>query len=183
MDYDETLIDRDIRSLYRTGLFETIEVHRAPVSRNQVDVIFEVRAKYRVGAVRFEGNKRMSTRKLEHEITIRQSVALDEAVVKTDTDKLKEFYRKAGFSQVRVDYVIERNPVTGLGTVLFKIEEGPKVHIKDIVFVGNTEIKGSTLRRRMDTAKWAVVVISDRHRQVRGKNVRGGPRQAAGFLS
>ncbi len=155
MDYDETLIDRDIRSLYRTGLFETIEVHRAPVSRTQVDVIFEVRAKYRVGAVRFEGNKRMSTRKLEHEITIRQSVALDEAVVKADTDKLKEFYRKAGFSQVRVDYVIERNPVTGLGTVLFKIEEGPKVHIKDIAFVGNTEIKGSTLRRQMDTAKWA----------------------------
>jgi len=50
--------------------------------------------------------------------------------------------------------VVDRNPVTGLGTVLFKIEEGAKVKIRKVDFVGNKEIKSRSLRRRMDTAKW-----------------------------
>jgi len=155
MTYDPTLIDRDIRSLYRTGLFETIEVNLSPTQApKQIDVVFQVRAKYRVGAVRFEGNKKYSSRRLEREITTSQLVALDEALIKADADKLKEFYRKAGFSQIRVDYVIERNPVTGLGTVLFKIVEGPKVRIRAITFVGNKEIKSSALRKKMETARW-----------------------------
>lgn len=154
MPYDETLIDRDIRSLFRTGLFETIEVHRTDVSRTQVDVIFEVRAKYRVGAVRFEGNERVSNRKLEGEIAISRAGVIDEAVVKSDADKLEEFYRKAGYSQVKVEYVIDRNPVTGLGTVVFRIEEGQKVKIRKIDFIGNEHVKDRTLRRRMDTGRW-----------------------------
>ncbi len=152
--YDESLIDRDIRSLYRTGLFEFIEVRRVPVATGQVDVIFEVRPKFRVGAIRFEGNRRVSSRRLESETTIRNNFALDERMVKQDADKILEYYRKNGFSQARVDYVVERNPSTGFGTVVFKIDEGAKLKIKQIEFVGNASVRGSSLRGQMQTKKW-----------------------------
>jgi outer membrane protein insertion porin family len=154
MPYDDTLIDRDIQSLYRTGLFEFIEVRRIPVSGNQVDVVFELRPKFRVGAIRFEGNRRVSTRRLEAEITIRNNFALDERMVKEDADKITEHYRKNGYSQARVEYVIERNPVTGYGTVVFKIEEGDKVKIRSIDFVGNEAVKDRALRKQMEVRKW-----------------------------
>ncbi len=152
--YDENLIDRDIRSLYRTGLFEFIEVRQVAVSPGVVDLIFEVRPKFRIGAVRYEGNRAVSSRRLEAEITVRNNFALDERMVKQDADKIREYYIKNGFSQARVDYVIERNPVTGFGTVVFRIDEGAKVRIKRIEFVGNESLRDGSLRRKMSTKRW-----------------------------
>ena len=40
-------------------------------------------------------------------------------MVKDDADKILEYYRKAGYSQARIDYVVERNPVTGFGAVVY----------------------------------------------------------------
>ncbi len=154
MPYDETIVDRDIRSLYRTGLFEFVEVRRSPAPNGQVDVVFEVRPKPRVGAIRFEGNRRVSTRRLEAETTIRNNFALDERMVKDDTDKLLEYYRKNGYSQAEVDYVIERNPVTGFGTVVFKINEGEKVKIGRVEFVGNERVGNRALRKQMQVKRW-----------------------------
>ena len=37
-DLDESLIDRDIRSLYKTGLFEFIEVKRETIAGNGVNL-------------------------------------------------------------------------------------------------------------------------------------------------
>jgi outer membrane protein insertion porin family len=153
MPYDETLLDRDIRSLMRTQLFEDVKAFRANETRTQVDVIFELRAKYRVGAVRFEGNNKMSRKKLESEVNILKTAVADEATVKNDADKIKELYLKAGYPEVKVDYSIERNAVSGLATILFRIEEGPRVKIAKIDFVGNKEISDRTLRRRMETAR------------------------------
>ncbi|HTX67157.1 MAG TPA: POTRA domain-containing protein, partial [Opitutaceae bacterium] len=75
-DFDETLIDRDIRSLYRTGLFEFIEVKREELPNNQVNLVYEVTPKYRVLVVKFEGNKKVKTSRLEKETTIRPNTAL-----------------------------------------------------------------------------------------------------------
>ncbi len=152
--YDEGAIDRDIRSLYRTGLFEFIEVKREDMPNNTVNLVYEITPKYRVLAVRFEGNHKIKTSKLEKEITIRPNMALDERVVKDDTQKLHDYYQKAGYNQVQVSYDIERDRSTGFGTVIFKIHEGNKVRIQDIRFVGNAHVKSRTLRHEMQTRRW-----------------------------
>jgi outer membrane protein insertion porin family len=154
MPYDLTLVDRDIRSLFRTGLFKTIDVKETVVSRTQMDLTFELRAKSRIGAVRFEGNEKMSTKKLQSEVTVLLNPVADEQVIKSDKDKLEKMYRKAGYSQVRVEYHINEDPVTGLATVVFNIEEGPKVKITKVDFVGNEMIKDKVLRGEMETSKW-----------------------------
>lgn len=153
MAYDVTLIDRDIRSLYRTQLFERIEVQRVPVDSQQMDLIFSVWPKMRVGAIRFEGNKRISTGRLEDETLSRSNFVLDERLVKDDADKILEFYRKSGFSQARVDYTIDRDPVGGFGTITFRIDEGNKVKIARVEFVGNEQVKSRALRKKMETRR------------------------------
>ena len=154
MDYDDNTIDRDIRSLYRTGLFEFIEVKRVMVGSAQVDLIVEVRPKYRVSAVRFEGNKKIKDKRLSKEITTQPNYSIDERRIKEDAEKIFEYYQKTGYSQAKVDYVIERNPATGFGTVIFKIEEGGKIKIGDIQFTGNANVRGGSLRKVMETKKW-----------------------------
>ncbi len=152
-DLDEAVIDRDIRSLYRTGLFEFIEVKRENIG-DTVNLVFEVTPKYRVLAIRYEGNKEYKPRRLQKEIKSTQNGALDERQVKEDAQKLYEFYQKAGYNQAQVNYSLERNRSTGFGVITFKIREGAKVKINDIKFVGNDHVKASRLRKEMETSKW-----------------------------
>jgi outer membrane protein insertion porin family len=154
MPYDETLIDRDLHALHTAGLFDLIQVQRADGPDNTVDLVFLVTPKFRIGAIRFEGNKALSRSRLEKEIGSRNSFVLDERLVKDDADKLATVYRKAGFSQARVEYVVDRNPVTGFGTVVFRIQEGNKIRVSHVEFVGNDAFRDSKLRHRMQIKRW-----------------------------
>ena len=153
-DFDEPMIDRDIRSLYRTGLFEFIEVKREELPNNLVNLVYEITPKYRVLAVKFEGNKKIKTNRLEKEADIRTNTALDEHAVKNAAEKLHEFYQKEGYNQAQVTYDIDRDRSTGFGTVIFKVREGERVRIADIRFTGNPHVKTKRLRKEMDTRRW-----------------------------
>jgi outer membrane protein insertion porin family len=154
MDLDDAVVDRDIRSLYRTGLFEFVEVKREVLDNRTVNLVVEVTPRYRVLSIKFEGNQRVKARRLNKEIKTKPNTALDERQVKEDSEKIKEYYQKTGFNQAAINYSIERNRETGFGTVIFKIKEGPKVKIADIRFVGNDHIKARKLRKQMETKRW-----------------------------
>jgi outer membrane protein insertion porin family len=153
---DEVILDRDIRSLYRTGLFEFVEIKYEPVEGqpNTVNLVVEVTPKFRVLSVRFEGNKKVKSTRLEKEIKIKPNQALDERQVKEDSEKLREYYQKAGYNQVNINYTIDRDRVGGFGTVTYKIREGAKVKISEIRFAGNKNITSRKLRSQMETKKW-----------------------------
>jgi len=153
-EFDDPMIDKDIRTLYRTGLFEFIEVKREELPNNVVNLVFEITPKYRVQAVRFEGNKRIKSNRLEKEISIRPNTALDERAIKADSEKLHEYYQKSGYNQAQITYNVERDRTTGFGTVTFKIREGAKVRIADVRFTGNDHVKPKRLRKEMDTKRW-----------------------------
>ncbi|MGD0015490.1 MAG: outer membrane protein assembly factor BamA, partial [Bryobacteraceae bacterium] len=153
-DFDDPMIDKDIRTLYRTGLFEFIEVKREELPNNLVNLVFEITPKYRVQAVRFQGNKRVKASRLEKEISTKPNSALDERAVKADSEKLHEYYQKSGYNQAQITYDIERDRGTGYGTVVFKVREGEKVRIADIRFTGNVHIKVRRLRKEMETKRW-----------------------------
>ena len=153
-DFDDPMIDKDIRTLYRTGLFEFIEVKHEELPNNIVNLVFEITPKYRVQAVRFQGNKKIKTVRLEKEVSTKPNSALDERAVKADAEKLHEYYQKGGYNQALITYDIERDRGTGYGTVIFKIREGEKVRIADIRFTGNDHIKSKRLRKEMETKRW-----------------------------
>ncbi|MSU49466.1 MAG: outer membrane protein assembly factor BamA [Opitutus sp.] len=153
-DFDEVTLDRDIRSLYRTALFEFIEVKHEAVDAQTFNLVVEVTPKFRVLAVRFEGNVKVKSNRLEKEAKVKPNQALDERQIKEDTEKLRDFYQKAGYNQVSINYTIERDRVGGFGTVIFKIREGAKVKIADIKFVGNKSFTARKLKGVIETKKW-----------------------------
>lgn len=153
-EFDELTLDRDIRSLYRTGLFEFIEVKNEQVDSTVFNLVVEVTPKYRVFGVRFEGNRKMKANRLEKEVKTKPNQALDERQVKEDSEKLREFYQKAGYNQVSVTYTVDKDKVGGFGTVIFKLQEGEKVKITEIKFAGNKSVAPRRLKGVMETKKW-----------------------------
>ncbi len=114
IDYDEGAIDRDIRSLYRTGLFEFIEVKREELPGRQVNLVFEITPKFRIQEVKFDGNKEFEKYRLEKEVSVKPNSSLDEHIIKVDAEKLHDFYQKKGYNQVQVTYSIERDRLNRL---------------------------------------------------------------------
>ena len=153
-EFDEVILDRDIRSLYRTGLFEFIEVKHEAVDAQTFNLVVEVTPKFRVLAVRFEGNTKVKSNRLEKEVKVKSNQALDERQIKEDAEKLREYYQKAGYNQVSVNYSVEKDRVGGFGTVIFKIREGEKVRIGEIAFAGNKSVPARKLRGAIETKKW-----------------------------
>lgn len=154
MEFDQGQVDRDIRSLYRTGLFEFIEVNREILPNGQLNLIFELTPRYRVLTVVFDGNNRVKNKRLEREIATKANFVLDERQIKEDTEKIREFYQKLGYNRVSLYYEIDRDRSTGFGTVTFHIREGDRVKIRAIRFVGNEHVKTRKLRKEMETKKW-----------------------------
>jgi outer membrane protein insertion porin family len=155
-DLDDTMIDQDIRSLYKTGLFEFIEVKRDVRPDHTVNLVFELTPKFRVLSVRYDGNVKVKSRRLDKEIKTKTNSPLDERQVKEDVTKIREYYQKSGYNQIKVSYSIDRNRATGFGTVTFKIEEGAKVKITRVNFIGNDHVKTGKLRKVMETRKWNI---------------------------
>ncbi len=153
-DIDDTILDRDIRSLYKTGLFEFIETKWQKVDDKTYNLVVEVTPKFRVLAVRYEGTKKVKFARLEKEVKTKPNTALDDRQVKEDSEKIRDYYQKVGYNQVSITYRVDRDKTTGFAMVVFLIKEGNRVKIADVRFTGNAHVKSKTLRGIMDTRRW-----------------------------
>lgn len=150
MPFSQNLVDRSIRSLYRTRLFDFIEARTEDLPGGQVRVIFTVQARYKIAGIEIEGNDRVKTRRLRREVNSRVGQTLDERRIRRDADKILEHYRDKGFTEARVDYTIDRDRDAGTGLVTFIVNEGQKLKIDEVRFVGNTAFSARKLKGQME---------------------------------
>jgi outer membrane protein insertion porin family len=153
MPFSQNLVDRSIRNLYATRLFDFIEASTEDVSSGEVQVTFTVQARYTIRRIAIEGNERVRSNRLRREIGSKVGQSLDERRIRRDADKILEHYRDKGYTEARVDYRLDRNPDTGQGVVTFVVNEGQKLKIKKVEFVGNTAFKARKLRGQMETRR------------------------------
>jgi outer membrane protein insertion porin family len=153
MPYSQQLVDRSIRSLYSTLLFDFIEATTEDISANRIKVTFRVKAKYRIEDIIIVGAKEVSRSRLFRDFDSRVGGILDERRLQSDADKMLEVYQDKGYTEAKVDFTISRNPETGRGVVTFNIDEGPRLKIKRIEFIGNNEFSARSLRGVMETKR------------------------------
>jgi len=156
MPYDQLLVDRSVRSLYSTGLFDFIQAQVDELSPMSVNLVFTVQSKYRIQSVKMTGNTVYSRKKLmkKSEVNLYPGSVLDELNIRKSADAIRDYYREKGYTNAKVDYRIERNPATGLGDVVIEVDEGQRMRIHKISFVGNKDVKSKELRSQMETSRY-----------------------------
>ena len=157
MEYNQSLIDRSIRSLYNTGFLDFIEVKTEVLPDGKSKLIFLVQAKYRIENLNFIGNRKLKSSRLEEEVVSRENGILDERRVNDDSDKILEYYQSKGYSQATVDYEITKDPATGYGRVVFRIDEGEKLKIAYVKFTNNKAFSNRKLKKTLDTKNFSLV--------------------------
>ncbi len=156
MAYDQLLVDRSVRSLYGTGLFDFIQAELEEVSPTRVNILFKVQSRYRIQSIKITGNDTYKRSKLigTSETPIMPGGVLDELTIRKAADAMRKYYNEKGYTEAKVDYRIDRNPATGLGAVTFEVSEGRRLRINRIRFEGNEKIATSKLRDEMETSRY-----------------------------
>ena len=154
--YDGTSIDKSIRNLISTGSVEDVRVYldSDKSDEDEVSLIFKVWTKSRIGKIVFEGNKKLSDRKLEKTISLKEGDLLDEATLKEDQNLVTEKYLEKGYWNSSIDVKVDRGDGKSPVSIKFNIVEGEKRTISKILFEGNSALEAKRLLKVMETAPW-----------------------------
>jgi len=156
---DMEAIREGFRRLWDSGLFEELRIEREDLPDGRVKLVVVVKERPFVNSVVFEGNDKLSTSTLrdkldERGIDLPRKVPLKIADLERIKSALKEIYDEEGYQSARVDYRIE-DAGKNEKQVIFEIEEGGKVKIERIEFVGNEVFSDRRLRRVLKKTKEA----------------------------
>jgi outer membrane protein insertion porin family len=150
--YNRNVINEDVRNLYATGYFANIAVTEER-SLDGYTLYYLLRGKLKLIDLQIEGNKKLSDRKLRKKITVKVGEPLDEHKLFSDKLELVKLYQKKGYTETKIDYVIDADERAGTGKVIFEIQETPKVKIDDVVFVGSAAFSQRKLRHVVKTRR------------------------------
>src|ERR1700685_1782903 len=142
---DAAKIDAALKALYASGLFD--DVH---ITQTGGNVIVTVGESPVINRLAFEGNHRMKDEQLQEEIQSKARDSLSRAKVQADVQRIIDVYHRSGrFDVAVVPQMIERpnNRVD----LIFKINEGEKTGVKNIVFVGNKAYSSWRLKEVIKT--------------------------------
>ncbi|HSI39788.1 MAG TPA: outer membrane protein assembly factor BamA [Xanthobacteraceae bacterium] len=144
---DAAKIDEALKALYATGLFSDVRI-----SNSGGRVVVTVVENEVINRVAFEGNKKIKDEVLAGEVQSKARGAFSTATVQADTQRIIEVYRRSGRYDVRVEpKTIDRG--NGRVDLVFEVNEGDKLGISKIVFVGNKAFSEWKLKDELTTTE------------------------------
>jgi len=106
-----------------------------------------------VKSIEFEGNRKFKAHVLRERLGFQLGDRLDPFLAEGGRVTITEVYRKIGYPSVKV--TLDRDKLAD-GHLLYIIDEGPRVQVASIQFVGNDSFSARTLRQVIKTKqrKW-----------------------------
>ncbi len=150
--YNKNVINEDVKNLYATGFFETVEAEKDE-SLEGVVILFKVREKPLLKKITIKGTRFIRKKNIEDSIDIKEGSFVDEVKVREATRKIKDLYNTKGFSQAEVTYEI--NPVVDKNEVRVEltINEKGVLKVRSVKVLGNKIMSAGRIIKLMKTRK------------------------------
>lgn len=147
-------ISRAIENLWEQKLFSDISIEAAEIRGRTIFLHIIVTEKPRLSRFKFEGVSKNEGDKLREEIELVRGQQVNDAVLANTRTMIRKYYVDKGFLKASTT-VIEKPDTLMENSVLLilKVDKGPKVRIKDVVFEGNENIPDKRLRRALKKTK------------------------------
>jgi outer membrane protein insertion porin family len=161
--YSEQSVLEDFKRLWATNFLDNlwIEVKDVPYENGVLakEVIFNMEERQRVKIVDYDGSKVLEQSKIEEKlrdvgVQIRLDSFIDEGLIRRVEGVVRDMFAEKGYEFAKVTHTL-REVAGGPKTVhlTFNLDEGPKVRIRTIEFVGNKAMGDGKLRRQMKANK------------------------------
>ena len=133
-------VDRSLKTLYATGLFQDVTI-----TRDGTALVVKVVENPIVNRIAFEGNRKLTDDQLKAELQLRPRAVYTPQLVQADRQRMLDLYAKRGRFAATVDPKIIRLDQNRVD-VVFEVQEGDSTLISRIAIVGNRAFSENRLR-------------------------------------
>ncbi|MBX9742796.1 MAG: outer membrane protein assembly factor BamA [Chthoniobacterales bacterium] len=148
--FNDHLVEEDVKALYATGQVSNARIFAEPTTGGlKVTVLLQGRPK--IEEVLIQGVSAIPLSKIRKELSTRPGDAFNEEILAEDRQKIIKLYEDRNYTDVKVDPIASEMPGTKRVKVVFRINEGPKLVIQQISFLGNYSVKPKDILKVMKT--------------------------------
>lgn len=141
-------IQQDVTRLLNTRWFLSVK----PLYRQTPEglvLVFQVIERPILQSVEFKGNKKIKTGELQAHTGLTPGHGFDVAANRESVNRIRSLYHQKGYQFAKV--TLEKGGNKQDREVIFVIEEGPKVKVRDIQFTGNKFSSDRVLKTKIST--------------------------------
>ncbi len=151
-EISDELLTKDIESLYKdTGFFYDIAVDVENSEGGGFEVTYLLKESPKVEGITIIGNEELDTGKLMDKVTLRRSEIFSDRLRWESERAVRKLYHEKGYYLVSIQVHDDRNEEENTNQITFEINEGPRVRITEINFIGNEQVDAKKLRKKMKT--------------------------------
>jgi outer membrane protein insertion porin family len=147
----------DIRAIFALGFFDDVQV-KVEDFEGGVKLVYVVAERPFIRDILFAGNKKQDSATLQEKIDLKLGSVYNPVEVNRAADKLKEFYEQEGYFEVGITPDVEKLP-DGDVTITFRIAEGRRISIDQIVIEGAQGLTPKEVKRVMETQEREYIVL------------------------
>ncbi|HPA14486.1 MAG TPA: outer membrane protein assembly factor BamA [Desulfobacterales bacterium] len=149
--YSPKNLSEDLKRIYSMGYFEDVRIEMESKPDGKT-VIFRVTEKPTIRVIRFKGNRTFEDKELLESMDIKTGSILNISKINSNIKRMEELYKDKNFHNVTVVYNV-RQLEKNQADLEFEIEEGEKVRIKSITFIGNSAYNDKKLKGIMKSSE------------------------------
>lgn len=147
-------ITKAVKTLWDQQLFADIAIYAAETRGEDIYLVIDVAEMPRLSKYSFTGIKRSERENLKEKITLMRGKIVNENLIANTKSKILDYYIDKGHYDVTVDIETRVDPlVENSVELVMKINQGPRVKIDHIHFIGVEELKEGKLRRSFKETK------------------------------
>ena len=145
-----------VRRLWLQRFFEDVSFEIDHLSPQGDSAYFKIKIveRPRVSRWTFTGVKSGEKKDLQERLNLRRGGEFSEYVEKTSADIIKRYYAEKGFLNCTVKAEVQKDTVVKNAIrVNFAVDKGLKIRVRDINFIGNTDVSDFKLAKSMKETK------------------------------
>ena len=145
-------ISDDLKAVYKMGYFDDIRIEAQNVAGGKT-ITFNIIEKPTVRNILVKGNTWVfDDDEIKEVLTIRKGSILNTNTIQSDMRRIEELYKEKNFHNVKVSFNIYARK-DFQADVEYEIDEGKKLQIKEITFVGNSAFSAGKLKGIIGTSE------------------------------
>jgi len=144
-------LSEDLKSVYAMGYFDDIRIEAEDGPQGKI-IIFKLDEKPTIRIIRVSNNNVYTDEEIIESLSLKTGSILNIFQVRNNMERIKELYKEKNYHNIKVDYQIHETK-QNQADLEFIVEEGSKLRIKKITFIGNKAYSDKKLKGLMETSE------------------------------
>ncbi len=163
-------ISNAIKKLGKLGLFDEISFYVNKIQHDSIYLDLHIEELPKLNEVKFVGVKKSKIEGLIKDNGLTKSKVVNENLITTTKNYIENKYKKDGYYNTKVTInTVKDTSAVNLVNMIVKIDKGEKVKIKEIDFIGNTQLSDKVLRGAMKDTKQKKLLTLKASKFIKGK--------------